>query len=268
MDIVIQMQRFLSAENCAMSTIKVYANTLSLLLKKHPEFENYNNQQLVYVMSEISDPIYRNTIRSVILKVHRDMMGKNVIIPFIKRPERLQGIYTHDEVKLIFSQIKNAKHLAIAKLLYIEGFRVSEVVNVLKADCDKLQKTIHIRGTKNKKDYIKYLDDSTVEALEEYCKWLRSRNFKLNKYLFEGFSNCQYAKRSIQEFMRGAIIKAGLQVKGSCHVFRRSSSVWKLEQGWDVKYIAASLNNSEKTCSKYYAMVRPEYLKSLPKPVI
>lgn len=265
-DLVTRMKRYLSAEGCVLSTITVYSNALSMLLKTHPDFENYNSEQLVYLLSEIKDPIYRSSIRNVVLKVHRNMLSKSVNIPFIKKPERLQGIYSHDEVKLIFSKITNTKHIAIAKLLYIEGFRVGEVINVLLSDCNKKEKCITIRGTKNKKDYVKYLDDSTMLALSEYCNWLKIRGFTLKKYLFEGFSNCQYSKRSIQEFMRDAIKKTGLQVKGSCHVFRRSSSVWKLEAGWDIKYIAASLNNSEKTCSKFYAQVRPDYLKTLPKP--
>lgn len=260
------MTRYLVAENCALSTIKTYTNTLNLILKNHPDFETYDSEKLVHMLSEVSDPVYRSSIRNVVLKVHRDMLGKNVRIPFIKKPERLMGIYTHEEVKLIFSKIHNAKHLAIAKLLYVEGFRVGEVVSILVSDCNKADSSIFIRGTKNKKDYKKYLDSSTLQSLTEYCEWLKMRRFKLKKYLFEGVDNNQYAKRSIQEFMRKAIKDAGLPVKGSCHVFRRSSSVWKIENGWSAKHIAASLNNSEKTVNKYYALARPDYLKTLPKP--
>jgi integrase/recombinase XerD len=267
MDLVNRMIRYLVAENCAMSTIKTYSNALILILKSHPDFENYNSEKLVLLLSEIKDPIYRSNIRNVVLKVHRDMLGKQLNIPFVKKPERLQGVYTYEEVKLIFSKIHNAKHLAIARLLYVEGFRVGEVIGALLCDCNKADSSILIRSTKNKKDYKKYLDPSTIQALSDYCAWITERRIKLKKYLFEGVDSNQYSRRSIQEFMRKAIKDAGLPIKGSCHVFRRSSSVWKLESGWDVKYIAASLNNSPKTVEKYYALVRPDYLKTLPKPV-
>jgi len=268
MDLKNRMIRYLVAENCADSTIKTYSNTLQMLLYKHPDFEFYNNEKMVHLLSEIKDPIYRSSIRNVVLKVHRDMLGRNLNIPFIKKPERLQDVYTHEQVKLIFSKIHNAKHMAIARLLYVEGMRVGEVVSILKSDCNKEDRSIFIRGTKNKKDYKKYLDETTVAALSEYCLWLKERRIKLNKYLFEGMDNNQYAKRSIQQIMRNAIIKAGLPIKGSCHVFRRSSSVWKIENGWSLKHIAASLNNTEKTVSRYYALVRPDYIKSLPKPML
>lgn len=263
-----RMIDYLKVQGCALSTIISYRNVLRLILRHHTGFENYNSQKLIEVMNAIPDPITRSNYRNVILKVHRDMFGKQINIPFIKKPERLQKVYTHDEVKKIFATIVNKKHEAIARLLYVEGMRVGEVVSILKTDCDKEDKSIFIRGTKNKRDYKKYLDESTVKCLSEYCDWLRERRIFLKKYLFEGLRCVQYSKRSIQEIMTHAIEKSGIDKRGSCHVFRRSNATWKIESGWSLKHIAASLNNTEKTVSKYYALVRPDYIKSLPKPTI
>lgn len=263
-----RMIQYLKVQGCALSTIKTYVGILRIILKFHPDFENYNSQKLIEVMNTIQDPITRSNYRNVILKVHRDMLGRHVNIPFIKKPERLQKVYTHDEVKKIFATIVNKKHESLARLLYVEGMRVGEVVSVLVTDCNKEDKSIFIRGTKNKRDYKKYLDDSTIKCLSEYCLWLKERKVKLKKYLFEGMDNNQYSKRSIQEIMTHAIEKSGLDKRGSCHVFRRSNATWKIESGWSLKHIAASLNNTEKTVSKYYALVRPDYIESLPKPNI
>lgn len=67
-DLVIRMKRYLSMEGCALSTINVYSNSLTMILKQHPNFENYNSEQLIYLLSEIKDPIYRSSIRNVVLK--------------------------------------------------------------------------------------------------------------------------------------------------------------------------------------------------------
>jgi integrase/recombinase XerD len=262
------MIQYLKVQGCALSTIKTYRDILRLIERYHPEFENYNSQKLIEVMNAIPDPITRSNYRNVILKVHRDMLGKHLNIPFIKKPERLQKVYTHEEVKKIFATITNKKHEAMARLLYVEGMRVGEIVSILVTDCNKGDKSIFIRGTKNKKDYKKYLDDSTIKCLSEYCLWLKERRIPLRKYLFEGNEFNQYSKRSIQEIMTSAIAKSGLDKRGSCHVFRRSNATWKIESGWSLKHIAASLNNTEKTVSKYYALVRPDYIKSLPKPML
>lgn len=228
MDLENRMIQYLKVQGCAFSTIKTYREILRLIIRLHPDFELYSSYQLISVMNNIPDPITRSNYRNVILKVHRDMLGKHINIPFIKKPERLQKIYTHEEVKRIFENIKNKKHECIARLLYVEGMRVGEVVSILKCDCNKEDKSIFIRGTKNKKDYKKYLDDSTVKALSEYCEWLRTMGVKLNKYLFEGLSYSQYSKRSIQQIMTDAIEKSGLDKRGSCHVFRRSNATWKI----------------------------------------
>lgn len=268
MDLENRMIQYLKVQGCADSTIKSYRDVLRLILRFHPEFENYDSYKLISIMNGVPDPITRSNYRNVILKVHRDMLGRHINIPFIKKPERLQKVYTHEEVKKIFATIKNIKHEAIARLLYVEGMRVGEVVSILLADCNKEDKSIFIRGTKNKKDYKKYIDDSTLKCLSEYCDWIRGRNIKLKKYLFEGLRCDQYSKRSIAEIMTHAIEKAGLDKRGSCHVFRRSNATWKIESGWSLKHIAASLNNTEKTVSKYYALVRPDYVKTLPKPAV
>lgn len=262
------MIQYLKVQGCAFSTIKTYIGVLRLILKYHPEFENYNSQKLIEIMNGIPDPITRSNYRNVILKVHRDMFGKHINIPFIKKPERLQKIYTHEEAKKIIGTIVNLKHKAIARLLYVEGMRVGEIVSILKSDCNKEDKSIFIRGTKNKKDYKKYLDSSTVDSLNQYCDYLRNMKIGLKKYLFEGQRCVQYSKRSIQQIMTAAIKKSGLDNRGSCHVFRRSNATWKIENGWSPKHIAASLNNTEKTVNKYYALVRPDYIKSLPKPSV
>ena len=256
------------AQNLAQSTIREYSKQLESIEKRHPDFESWSSEECINFLSQINDPIYRSHVRNVILKVHRDMMGKHLSIPFIKKPHRLQKVYTHDEVKKIFACIHNKKHEAIARLLYVEGMRVIEVISILKTDCNKVDKSLFIRGTKNKRDYKKYLDDSTIIALEEYCGWLRERKIKLKKFLFEGVDYNQYSKRSIQQIMSHAIEKAGLDKRGSCHVFRRSNAVWKIENGWSLKHIAASLNNTERTVAKHYALVRPDFIKSLPKPAL
>lgn len=255
-------------ENLAESTIREYMKQYDAIKNRYFDFDDWNNEQCISYLASIKDAVYRNHQRNIVLKVHRDLLGKHLNIPFIKKPVRLQKVYTHEEVKKIFACINNKKHEAIARLLYVEGMRVGEVVNILIADCNKEDKSIFIRGTKNKKDYKKYLDESTVKCLSEYCEWLRVRGIRLNKYLFEGNDNNQYSRRSIQEIMSHAIVKSGLDKRGSCHVFRRSNATWKIENGWPLKHIAESLNNTEKTVAKYYALVRPDYVKSLPKPIL
>ncbi len=262
-----RMIDYLVAQECAQSTITTYSNAFDKILWEVKSIEDKDNAFWIKYLGTIKDPIYRNNIRSVVLKVVRDVLGKHIVLPLVKRPIRLQPIYTYDEVKLIFKQIKNKKHLAIAKLLFVEGFRVGEVTSILLSDCDKKDSAIIIRNTKSNSDFKKYIDVTTAEAINDYIVDAKNKNLKPKKFLFEGWANSSYTSSSIRQFMRKAMKDAKVEVKGSCHIFRRSSSVWKIESGWSAKHIAASLNNSERTVNKYYAYARPDYMKTLPKPI-
>ena len=68
-----RMIQYLKVQGCADSTILSYRNILRLILRLHPDFENYNSQKLIEIMNAIPDPITRSNYRNVILKVHRDM---------------------------------------------------------------------------------------------------------------------------------------------------------------------------------------------------
>ena len=87
-----RMLQYLKVQGCAESTMKTYKDVLRLMIKLHPNFENYDSCQLISIMNSIPDPITRSNYRNVILKVHRDMLGKQINIPFIKKPERVQKI--------------------------------------------------------------------------------------------------------------------------------------------------------------------------------
>jgi len=267
-DLKYRMIKYCSAEQLADSTIQTYSETYDKIKNEVGDIESKNNEFWIEYLSGITNPIYRNNIRSVILKVCRDVLGQTLKLPIVKRPVKLQPVYTIEEVSKIFSKIKNFKHIAISQLLFTESFRISEVLDVKLKDLIKAEGAIIIRDTKNNKDYKKFLDETTIIAIRNYLQWCKENNELPKVRLFEGVGNNRYSSTSVRNFLKKAMKLAGIEVKGSCHIFRRSASVWKAENGWSVTHLAASINNSPKAAQKYYALVRPEYLKTLSKPII
>lgn len=261
------MIQYMKVQELAFSTIELYSRVFEKIQGDVSTFELRGNSFWIEYISKIIDPINRNNYRSVILKVCRDVLGEKIFLPLVKRPIRLQPVYTIEEVSRIFSKITNVKHLAIARLMFTEGMRVGEVLSIRLSDYLKKEGAVIIRDTKNGNDYKKYLDASTIESLREYLMWAKTREMP-KVLLFEGWGNEKYSQTSVRNFMEKATLLAGVDVKGSCHIFRRSSSVWKCESGWSVEQLAASINNSPRTAQRYYAQVRPEYLRTLAKPVI
>lgn len=266
-DLKTKMMRYMSAEELAFSTIDSYSKTYNKLKYEVGELENRGNYFWTDYLASIPNPVYRNNVRSVILKVCRDVLGENLKLPIVNRPFILQPIYSIEEVSKIFARIKNPKHYAIACLLFTESMRINEILSIKLSDCLKKEGAVILRNTKTNKDYKKYLDKTTIEAIHKYLVWAKSRNQYPKVRLFEGWGSERYSATSVRMFMKKAMRLAGVEIKGSCHIFRRSASVWKIENDWTANHIAASLNNSVKTVNKYYAYARPEYLQALQKPV-
>jgi len=261
------MVRYMAAEGLSENTIGLYSRVFDKLEYEVKEIENRGSSFWIEYLSNFADPINRNNYRSVILKVCRDVLGENLKLPNVIRPFRLQPIYSIEEVSKIFSRIKNPKHRAIANLLFTESFRVDEVLSIKLSDCCKAEGSVILRDTKTNKDFKKFLDKSTIESIRKYLLWAKGRNEYPKELLFEGWGNKKYSQTSVRMFLHKAMKLSGVEIKGSCHIFRRSASVWKAENDWKVNEIAASLNNSVKTANKYYAYMRPEYLNQLPKPI-
>lgn len=266
-DLKYRMIRYMGVEGRAATTIALYSKIYDQIKQKCGDLDTKDSAYWIDYLATIPSPTKRNNARSVILKAVRDVLGYKIRIPKIYRPVKLQPVYTIEEVTKIFARIKNPKHRAIAQLLFTESMRINEVLSIKLADCNKAEGAIIIRATKNGKDYKKYLDPSTITALHNYLVWAKGHGELPKQLLFEGWGHEKYSDTSVRMFLKKAHRLAGIKPKGACHIFRRSASVWKIENGWTANHIAGSLNNSIGTVNKYYALARPEYISTLQKPV-
>lgn len=264
-----KMRRYMVAEELAFKTIEKYSTVYDKIKRELNELLNRGNFFWVDYLASIEVAAYRNSVRSVVLKLCRDTYGEDLKLPTVHVPFKLQPIYDIDEVSKIFSKITNLKHIAISRLLFTESLRIDEVLSIKLCDCNKKEGSVIIRGTKNDRDYKKFFDKTTIEALRNYLRWAKDVGEYPKLLLFEGKgkTSCKYSQTSVRMFLKKAMKKADIEIKGACHIFRRSASVWKAENSWKSNEIAASLNNSVRSCEKYYAYVRQEYLDRLPKPI-
>ncbi|WP_157956044.1 tyrosine-type recombinase/integrase [Flavobacterium kingsejongi] len=89
-------------------------------------------------------------------------------------------IYTHEEVRIIFSISDNLRILkgmdrtpmfilpALCRLLYSTGIRIGEALSIKNEDVDYENKIIHIRKSKNDKERLAVINDSLLSVLEQY----------------------------------------------------------------------------------------------------
>lgn len=161
-------------------------------------------------------------------------------IPRPKTPKTLPKRLTKNEIKKIFAQLKNTKHLLILQLCYGMGLRVSEVVNLKISHIDSGKMQVLITGTKGKKDRYVNLPESVQDLLQYYYT-----EYQPKEWLFEGQYGGQYAKSSVQQVFKRAMKKAGIKKKIGIHGLRQSYTTHLLESGADFRFVQELLGHND-----------------------
>lgn len=183
-------------------------------------------------------------------------------IPRPKKPQTLPKMLSISEVKKLFLQVDNPKHLLVLKLCYGMGLRVSEVVNLKIEDIDSSRMQVAIVGAKGKKSRIVNLPESVLELLREYYK-----KYMPKVYLFEGAYGAAYSKSSVQHIFRKAIEKAKINKRIGVHGLRHSYATHLLESGADIRFIQELLGHHSIKTTQIYTHVSTASKKNIKSPL-
>lgn len=158
---------------------------------------------------------------------------KNIHLDKIERPRSNKKLPKIIDSKIILDNISNTeniKHRTIISLTYNVGYgtlRVSEVINLKIIDIDSKRMVINIINTKGNKDRIVPLSQNILNLLRLYFK-----QYKPNKYLFNGQKSNQYSVKSVQN-----IYKEYIDKKSYIHNLRHSCFTTLLESCTDIRII-------------------------------
>jgi site-specific recombinase XerD len=122
---------------------------------------------------------------------------------------------------------------------------------------------IHLRGAKGKKDRYTLLSDAALQALREYYK-----KYKPKEFLFEGMGErAHLSERSIQNVFQRAVKRAGIKKQISIHGLRHSFATHLLESGVDLRYIQELLGHSSSKTTEIYTHVSKKSLGKIVNPL-
>lgn len=188
-----------------------------------------------------------------------------------KKPKRLpKTILGIEEVETIINQpdIETATGLrdrAIMELLYSTGIRRMELANLMLFDIDPRRSTLLVRAGKGGKDRF-------IPIGERALAWVEKYRVDARPDLVIGFeNNSLFLTDQGQPFRRSAlsgrikryIQQAGLDVQGSCHLFRHAMATHMLENGADIRFIQAMLGHEDLSTTEIYTHVAIDKLKAV-----
>ncbi|MFW6207044.1 MAG: site-specific tyrosine recombinase/integron integrase [Gemmatimonadota bacterium] len=192
-----------------------------------------------------------------------EMDPPEVRLPRPKVDRSLPVILGRDEVARLLGVLRNRKHRAILMMVYSAGLRVGEVVRLRVQDVDAERMLIHVRKAKGKKDRYVMLSAVALEALREY--W---RAFRPKDWLFPGGRSGRHlTERSVQKVFHKAKKKAGIRKDVSVHSLRHAFATHLLEAGTDIRFIQKLLGHKSTKTTELYTRVTKQSLKAIRSPL-
>ena len=254
------------------NTIKVYTDLFGEFINYYETFEisNISESMIVdfirYLVNErnVSTSYQNQSINAIKFYYEKVSRGPRKIYQ-IDRPRKekiLPEVLSTEEVAAILKSINNLKHKAIIMTIYSAGLRISELTNLRIKDIDSKRMQIRVEQGKGKKDRYTLLGNKTLETLRIYVK-----EYKPREWLFEGANGGQYSTRSVQNILKNALTKVGINKDISVHSLRHSFATHLLESGTDLRYIQELLGHASSKTTEIYTHITTKGFDQIKNPL-
>jgi site-specific recombinase XerD len=227
--------------------------------------ENDVRNYVLKLIQENKSDSYINIAINSIKFYYESVLGMPNRFYQIERPrkaKKLPKVLSKEDVLKIIANTNNLKHKCIASLLYSSGIRRNELINLKLTDIDSKRMLILIEAAKGKKDRYTILSHTLLKDLREYYK-----QWKPEKYIFEGLYGKQYSVQSVGQIVKNAAIKAGIQITVTPHMLRHSFATHLLEDGVDIRQIQVLLGHSSTKTTEIYTHVATTTFNKITNPL-
>lgn len=147
-------------------------------------------------------------------------------------------------------------------LMYFGGLRVGEIVRFRPKNIDSERGSIHIKGSKGRKDRYIILSQNVMVVLREYYA-----QYKPKKWLFERSKPGEHTSiRTVHAIFKHACAKAEIKKDISAHSLRHSFATHLLESGVDLRYIQEMLGHKSSKTTEIYTHVSKANIVNIKSP--
>jgi integrase/recombinase XerD len=266
------LRTWMLSRRYSVSTIKTYTESLILFLRymNQKPIEAINNEDLLdfdrnYILAHHLSPSFQNQTINAVKLFFKQVENRKLDVDRIFRPKRakvLPNVLSKSEVKSVLVALINIKHKAMLGLIYSCGLRCGELIRLTMKDVDTKRGLLIVRQAKGRKDRIVPLSLKTQELLSAYTALNPTKN-----YLFEGQKEGEpYDVRSLQNVLKQAVQKAGIEKPITLHWLRHSYATHLLEDGTDLRYIQEILGHSSSRTTEIYTHVSNHSIQKIRSP--
>lgn len=256
----------------SVTTIKTYKNCFAQFLLYYDDIhpKDITKEQIIQYMlhrirvDKISESV-QNTFINGIKFYYEQVVGRDRTLYDIQRPKRpfqLPNVLSEIEIINVLNAVENIKHKCILMGIYSGGLRLSEVINLRLVDVRKDQNAMFIKGGKGKKDRYTLLSPMFLSHLEIYLL-----HYHPTHWVFEGQDGGQYAARSVQNILRAAVEKSGVNPYATVHTLRHSFATHLVERGENLLVVQQLLGHESPETTPIYVHLSGEQLRRTQSPL-
>lgn len=186
-------------------------------------------------------------------------------IPFPRRePPRLPEVLRPDQLRALFTALRQLKYRALLLSCYGGGLRISEACQLRVQDIDSKRMVLRVWYAKGHKPRYTVLSRRLLTVLREYWKLQRPAD-----WLFPGRGKSGHVSAAtVRAAFRHAREAAGLPAKGyTPHTLRHSFATHLMEQGTPLVVIQALLGHSTLRTTATYTRVCTDHIGRVKSPL-
>ncbi len=187
----------------------------------------------------------------------------------INDPETLpKDVLTPYEVERILAVIPIKRRIglrdrAIVETFYSTGIRRNELVCLELNDLDEISGILRVRQGKGGKQRLVPIGERAIFWINRYIKEVRrSMEKEPSNLLFINLQGGKQHRSDLSNRIRKYIVKAGVNKRGSCHLFRHTIATTMLKNGADIRIIQEILGHSLITTTQIYTHLDIDHLKA------
>ncbi len=256
----------------AISTRKTYLGCFTKLMLFYPNTppEHISKDKIIkYLVHQIKtkqiSESHQNQIINAIKFYYEKVLNKpkdRYDIPRPRKPKRIPGILSEQEVIRLLQATSNIKHKAILMCIYSAGLRRSEVLQLRLVDIHRNNNYLFIHKSKGKKDRHTLLSPKLLTLLEKYYK-----EYKPTYWLFEGEYGAQYSASSVQAIFSKSKRQSGINPMATLHWLRHSFATHLLMKGVDIRHIQGLLGHGSIKTTEIYTHLTDQMKRKLQSPL-
>ena len=178
-------------------------------------------------------------------------------------------VLTEQEVEKILASVPINKALglrdrAILECFYSTGMRRNELIHLKLQDVDWKGESLFIAQGKGSKQRILPIGERALQWIKSYLTGVRGSFEKEPcEWLFLNSHGSQIGEVQLSFRIRTYFQKAGVQKKGSCHLFRHTMASLMLQNGADLISIQKILGHSRIITTQIYTHLTIERIKAV-----